>query len=345
MTRKPSPVPPAPPRGKAAEPTPSPKGSWRVRWRWPLTIGGLLLTGASLTYLLVPPTLVTGDAVTLDPGELAAAQQQQVQPMPSLLGLNRDVAQTVLGDSGLGGVKTEFSEREAAGPVGLILAQDPSVATRDVKQIALTVSIPALMPPVTGRGLKEGRDSLEQLGAVVEVERRIDPAVPRGQIVETIPPAGQVMPTVVRIVVSDPGDALSLATVNSVDSRSCSDISNVTVAGKSVGDGIECDTGEKVAFAEYATTGNAAALETTVGTNDRGGTGGARVRILGDGRELAAVDVGLGNSQPIRVDLRGVLRLRVEATTGNVDDAPSVVLGDARLLGSQDGLDVIASGR
>lgn len=265
--------------------------------------------------------------------------------MPSLLGLNRDVAQTVLGDSGLGGVKTEFSEREAAGPVGLILAQDPSVATRDVKQIALTVSIPALMPPVTGRGLKEGRDSLEQLGAVVEVERRIDPAVPRGQIVETIPPAGQVMPTVVRIVVSDPGDALSLATVNSVDSRSCSDISNVTVAGKSVGDGIECDTGEKVAFAEYATTGNAAALETTVGTNDRGGTGGARVRILGDGRELAAVDVGLGNSQPIRVDLRGVLRLRVEATTGNVDDAPSVVLGDARLLGSQDGLDVIASGR
>jgi hypothetical protein len=55
--------------------------------------------------------------------------------------------------------------------------------------------------------------------------------------------------------------------------------------------------------------------------------------------------VGLGHSEPIRVDLRDVLRLRIETTTGDADHAPDVVLGDARLLGLKEGLDAIASGK
>jgi len=333
-----------PPSGGA--PPVARKRSWWIRLRWPVMVVGLLLIGGSLTYLFVPPMVVSERAITVDPADLIAAQAQDAQPMPSLLGINRDVAQSVLGDNGLSGVKTTFVEQPAAGPVGLVLAQKPSPGAQNVKDIELTVSSPAQMPAVTGSTVADGRKTLEQLGAVVEIERRLDPNVPRGQIVESFPPAGDVMPVVVRIAVADPGDALSLASVNDVDSRSCSSVSGtITVNGKSVSDGIECDTGKNVAFVEYSLARNAAALEALVGTNDRGGTGGAKVTIFGDGRVLAVVDVGLGNSQPVRVDLRGVLRLRIEAVTGDVDNAPSAVLADARLLGPKDGLDVIASGR
>jgi hypothetical protein len=307
---------------------------------------GLLLVGASLTYLLIPPTIVGDNAIKVDPAELIAAQHGAAQPMPSLLGLNRDVAQTVLADAGLGGIKITFNDRAAAGPLGLVLAQKPSAGAGGVGEIELTVSTPAQMPDVVGKDVVDGRKALEQLGAVVQIERRVDPTAPRGQIMQSTPPAGQVMPTVVSVAVSDPGDALTLATVRAVNSDYCEDISaGEMVNGKTVGQSVQCRPGKNPAVIEYAVSRNAAALEAMVGTNDRGGTGGATVRILGDGRVLATVNVGIGHSEPIRVDLRDVLRLRIETVTSDQEHSPKVVLGDARLLGLKEALDAIASGR
>jgi hypothetical protein len=304
------------------------------------------LVGASLTYLLIPPTIVGDTAIKVDPADLIAAQQRTAQPMPSLLGLNRDVAQTVLADAGLDGVKLSFTEQSAAGPVGLVLGQKPSPGTGDVKEIQLAVSTPAPMPDVKGKSVVDARKALEQLGAVVEVDRRLDPAVPNGQVLDSTPAPGDVMPAVVQLAVSDPGDALTLATVRSVDDDYCSDVNaGELVNGKTVGQSVQCTPGRNPAFVEYAVSRNAAALEAIVGTNDRGGTAGATVTVFGDGRPLATVNVGLGHSEPIRVDLRDVLRLRIETTTGDADHAPDVVLGDARLLGLKEGLDAIASGK
>ena len=325
-----------------------PGDKWRAvkRFRWPALVTGLLLVGASLTYLLIPPTVVGDTAIRVDPADLIAAQQRTAQPMPSLLGLERDIAQTVLADAGLDGVTIEFTEQSAAGPVGLVLGQKPSPGSGDVKEIQLTVSTAAPMPDVKGRSVVDGRKALEQLGAVVEIQRRLDPTVSNGQILETTPPAGDVMPAVVQVAVSDPGDALTLSTIRSVDDDYCSDINaGEMVNGKAVGDSVQCAPGKNPAYVEYAVSRNAAALEAVVGTNDRGGTAGAAVTVLGDGRPLATVSVGLGHSEPIRVDLRDVLRVRIEMTTGDPDHAPKVVLGDARLLGTKEGLDAIASGK
>lgn len=323
--------------------SPPRKASWVVRFRWPAVALGLVLLGGSLTYLLVPPTFVTGDAISVDPADLVAAAEREAQAMPSVLGLNGDVAQTVLADAGLSGIETELVERPAAGPVGMVLSQNPSPGTNPVESIELTVSTPTQMPDVMGKSLDDARAQLEQLGAVVEIVPRFDPTVPKDQVIEFVPKTGETVPTVVTLTVADPGDALTLASVSSIDYDSCSTVDGVTVNGATVGDSIECDSGEDVAYIEYALSRNASALEAQVGTNDRGGTGAATVTVWGDGRQLATVEVWLGQSVPLRADVTGVMRLRIDVTTVGTEQNPSVVLADAKLLGLPAGLDAIAA--
>jgi hypothetical protein len=317
---------------------------WIVKWRWPVLCVSLILVGSGLTYLLVPPSIVASEQpIVVDPGGLAQAQQRVAQSMPSLLGLNKDVAGAALYDAGLGDLKITMVSRPAAGPVDLVLTQKPSPGTGSVSDIELTVSTPAMMPDVMGQNLKDARAGLEALGAVVEVVKRFDPTLPKDQIVDVVPKAGEVMPTVVTLTVADPGDALTLAMVNDVDSDSCGSLDSATMAGKPVTESIYCDTGEDPAYIEFAVSRNAAAFEAEIGTDDRGRTGGATVSVIGDGRVLSTTQVGLGISQHVVVPIGDVLRLRIEVTTGDTKQNPKVLLGDARLLGLPQGLDVIAS--
>ena len=79
------------------------------------------------------------------------------------------------------------------------------------------------------------------------------------------------LPTVVTLTVADPGDALSLADVSSVDYDNCSTDDEVSVNGQTVGDSVTCSTDpDDESFVEYSLARNAAALEATVGTDDRG---------------------------------------------------------------------------
>lgn len=328
---------------EAGKPSDAKTAGWLVRLRWPALIGGLLLAGGALTYLLVPPMIVAETAVTVNPSDLIAAEDAEAQPMPSLLGLNRDVAQTVLADAGLQGAKLKLTEKPAAGPAAMVVAQTPAAGTDSVEEIELTVSVPAPMPALVGQSLTDGRSQLEQLGAVVEIVSQFNPSVPKNQILDTTPKPGESIPTVASLVVGDPGDALTLSAVSSIDDNSCSTVDSATVNGTSVGDSVECDSGSKVAFVEYSLSRQAAALEALVGTDDRGGTGAARVVVFGDGRELASANVWLGHSVPIRADLNGVMRMRIDVTTADKEQNPTVILGDAKLLGLPDGLNAIAA--
>jgi hypothetical protein len=314
-----------------------------MRFRWVAVVVGLLLIGGGLTYLLVPPMMVAEDAIVVDPADLIAAQEGQTLPMPSLMGLNRDIAQTVLADAGLSGVPVTFLERPAAGPVDMIVSQTPSAGTDPVDAVELAVSVPVPVPEVIGKTLTDGRSELEQLGAVVEIASQFNPSVPKNQIVDVAPKPGEPAPTVVSVTVADPGDALTLASVSSVDDDSCGTVSSATVNGAAVGESVDCDSGKDTAFIEYSLSRQAAAFEALVGTDDRGRTGAARVGVFGDGRELAAADVWLGQSVPIRADLTGVMRMRIEVTTADTRQNPTVVLGDAKLLGLPEGLDAIAA--
>lgn len=316
--------------------------SWIVRLRWPALVVGLVMAGAGVTYLIAPPMVVSNEAIVVNPADLDAALQRTTLPMPSLLGLNRDVAQTVLLDSGLDGVAVKISERPAAGPAAQVVEQHPPAGTASVDKIEMVVSVPASMPAVVGTNLVDARPQLEQIGAVVEIVTRFDPAVPKNQVLDSTPKPGEPVPTLASLTVADPGDALTLTSVRSVDDSYCDTVSSAMVNGNAVGDSVTCDSGSKLAFVEYSVSRQAAAFEALIGTDDRGRTGAARVVVFGDGREVAATDVWLGHSVPLRVDLNGVMRMRIEVTTADTEENPTVVFGDGRLLGLPQGLDAIA---
>lgn len=316
---------------------------WVRRLRWPILVLGLLVAGASLGHIVIPRETPFGEAVIIDPTALDEATAGGNQAMPSILGLEIDVARQVLADAGLATVVIETDSRPSAGPAGSVVTQNPQAGTTGVDAIAVTLSSPVLIPDIVGSSLTDARAQLEQIGAVVQVEPIIDPTLPASSVRDVYPPEGSETPSVVKLTVVDVGDALTLADVGTVSSSGCSTVDSAVLGGTSVGSSVSCTPGSaRAGYVEYALSRNSTAMDALVGTDDRGGTGNARVRLIGDGRELAAVDTGLGRTTPIRLDTRGVLRLRVEVSGSSGSDAPDVILGDARLMGTPAGLDLIA---
>ncbi|MFC7961306.1 PASTA domain-containing protein [Rhodococcoides kroppenstedtii] len=313
------------------------------RLRWPVLVVGLLIVGASLGHLLIPRETPYGSGVLIDPAALAEEGDGTERSMPSVLGLDVDVARQVLADAGLGSIEVRTVDRPAAGPAGSVVTQDPAAGSTGVDAVSLTLSSPVLIPDVIGKSVADARAQLEKAGAAVQLDPIIDPTLPASTVRDVYPPVGSEAPSVITLTVVDTGDALSLATVGTVDSSGCSTVDEAVLNGTSVGSSVSCEPGNRSGYVEYALSRGATALDALVGTDDRGGAGGARVRILGDGRELAAVDVSLGRTVPVRVDTRNVLRLRIEVTGASGATAPDVVLGDARLSGTPAGLDLIAA--
>lgn len=314
--------------------------------RWPSFVLGILLIGGALTYLVLPPTVVSSDIpVQIDPDALLNTGNRAQRPMPSVLGLEREVAATVLHDAGIDSGTVTVAEQTAAGPAGIVLRQSPASGTTTGRPVNITVSVPALVPNLAGRTESEAGTTLERLGAVVQISRDVNFDVPHGVVLTTDPAPGQPTPTVVTLHVADAGEALTLSDVVAIDSD-CSGQSDTTVNGVTFANSVACSSrANNVVAAEYSLSRNAEALEATVGTDDREGTGQATVTVFGDGNPLSTTHVGLGRSEPIRVRTHGIMRLRIEVTTGDKDQAPTVVLGDARLIGSKTGLDAISGSK
>ena len=312
-------------------------------FRWTALVVGLLLIGASLSYVFAPrsggndsPVLLSADALAEGAGGAS---------MPSVLGLSQEIARSALADRGLSGVDVSVSEKPAAGPAGTVLEQTPGAGKAVTDTVALVISTTVTMPNLVGKPQNEARATLENMGAVVDVVTRVDPAVTAGAVLDSDPAPGKSTPSVVILTVADPGDALSLSTVDRVESSSCSTSSSTSVNGTTLANNVTCTPSRSdPAVAEYALARNATQFEATVGTDDQQGSGNAVVTIRGDGRVLKTVPVGLGRSAPVQVDVRNVLRLQITVTTDATDDQePNVVLGDARLRGTTEGLNQIAN--
>ncbi|MFT3662254.1 MAG: PASTA domain-containing protein [Gordonia sp. (in: high G+C Gram-positive bacteria)] len=311
--------------------------------RWSALCLGLIMIGWSAGYLLMPRTPVAEQInIPKEAFEAAAARAD----MPSVVGLDRNAAGAAISDAGISGVKIEYLEQPAAGPPGTVVGQKPASGNLVSGEIELTLSIPADMPDLTGVPHRDARTKLEDLGAIVAVEQVVDPEVPAGAVLRTVPEKGRTMPRTVTMVVAEAGDALSLSTVSSVSSSNCSSSSSSSVNGQTLSNNVTCRPGSsKTGRIEYAVNRHATLLEAVIGTDDRQGTGGATVTVFADDRPVKTVKVGLGTSEDVKVDLRKALRLRIEVTTAGGDDSPTVVLGDARLRGSTQGLDQIAGRR
>lgn len=329
----------------AARPAAGRRAWWVRPVAWAVTFTGLILVGMSAGQLWFAATVVEGPpvpAVTAAPGQGEAPLSTGLVVMPNVLGLDAATVARVLAD---GGVTAQVvrSEAPAAGPVGVVTSQVPRPGdpVEDVVEVVLSAEL-VVPGSVVGAAAAVARAELEALGAVVQVVRTVDPTQSEGVVLASDPAPGQVLGSVIVLTVADAGQALAFGDMDTVARDGCGGARDASVNGVAVDGGIGCSLNEgEVSFGEWVLARQGVLFEALAGVEDSGQQGSGVVRIFGDGVLLVEVPVSYGASSAVRVDVSGVLRLRVEAqpTAGE----PFVVLGDALVRGTQEQVDAIAA--
>jgi len=282
------------------------------------------------------------------PVNSAAADEGAV--MPDVRGLPVDLARQVVGDAGIPVQTVEVREQPAAGPVGTVVAQTPSFDTPAPARVSLTVSTAAVVPVVTGRSGTQVAEEMTALGARVEVERRYVPGAVAGNVASVSPAPGQPLPATVSLVVAESGGSVFLDALDAV-SGSCSTGSE-SVDGTTYAHALTCSAGTVGSSASevaWVLGRRADQVEATVGIPDDGQPGDrVLVQVLADGKVVGSVQAGYGAPAPLSVPVAGALRLGVRVsllTTGSTSSYSSgrAVLGDVRLVGSQQAVDALAA--
>lgn len=284
---------------------------------------GLVVVGFGLGQLLLPRTVVAAS----DPEPDVAESRAEQIVVPDVLGLDEATARRVFTDAGVDATVT-LSDRPSGGPVGLVVAQEPAAGgTWDSEPLTLVLSSEAAVPDVAGLSAADARFALERLGAVVTFSRVVDQTAAEGTVVSSSPAAGTTLGLIVDLAIADAGESITLGSLRSINSDGCSVQSRGSINGTSFDDSVSCEAGGDVSSREWVLGRHASVLESSLGILDSGEAGTATVRVLGDGVLLLSQEVPAGTSADIRVDLRGVLRLRIEVS-GPSDDV-DLVFGSA----------------
>jgi Uncharacterized protein conserved in bacteria len=251
--------------------------------------------------------------------------------MPDVRGLDPETALQVLADAGVPVAGVTTTERPAAGPSGVILAQTPVFGTIDPTEVLLVVSAPAAVPEVVGLEVGEAASLLIELGARVDRIEIFDPDAEVGVVTAVDPVAGSDLPEVVRVTVTaEPGTArLSQLSFRG----NCSTTSRLTMDGVQYAHGLECSASTAGRETTWQFGKAATVLEGTVGVPDDAEPGtSVGVRILGDGAELGNYTVAYGEPQHIELRVAGVIQLKIVVTGASGTEAG---LGDLSVLGAR----------
>lgn len=276
-----------------------------------LVCGGLVLLGAGLTQQFFPKTVVEA-AATEPEGEVEGTVEATT--VPDVLGLDESTARRVFTDSGIA-QRISITERPAGGPAGLVVAQVPAAGTTPSDDpIELTVSTAVAVPDVAGLSSEDARDQLEQLGAVVTFTRVVSADAAEGTVLAVNPAVGETLDLLVDLSIADAGASITLGSVDAISNDGCQILSRGAVNGVALDDSVGCGASTEGASREWTLGRHATTIEATLGLLDTGERGIATVRFIGDDVELFKQEVAFGTSSQIRVDVRGVLRLRVEVT-------------------------------
>lgn len=267
--------------------------------------------------------------------------------MPDVRGLPEDEAREILADTVLTGDAPVIEHRPWAGPPGVVIEQRPAFGVADPVAIDLVISEQATVPEVAGEPLDDIVDELEALGVRVEVARRFEDGVDPDTVLEADPPAGEPLPTAVRLAVSARSASVFLATLPAVEGR-CS-TGEETVDATTYPDAVTCRADdEDPAEHAWLLSRAVARVEGTIGVADDAPSDvELEVQLLVDGQVAESVTVAYGQPAQVDVATTGGLRLAVRATT--LTENPSfsfaeVVLGDLRLVGAADELDALQDG-
>ncbi len=313
----------------------------------PLVLAGTLLTGAVGGWFLnewLRPA--GGDVVLVNRPVVEEAAAAAAGTMPNLAGLTEAQARQALFSVGVKGEILAVVSRPAAGQSGIVIEQRPAPGEKTGNSVTVVLSAPAVVPKVVGLDGSKARDQFAALGAGVIVAREYRDGASEGTVLAVSPAEGSPLTDRVTLTLASAPSSVFLSKLRAADSD-CSSGSETTNA-KDYPNSIVCTTYATATatprVVEYVANKKLSSLEFAFGQSDRSPTGQvATVRVFADDRALPAQQVAFGEAKPLKFDIRGVLRVRIEVTvSGPKTDAVRVVLGDARFVGSPDAIDALA---
>ncbi|MGY1812859.1 PASTA domain-containing protein [Blastococcus sp. SYSU D00820] len=281
--------------------------------------------GDTTVQVIAAPTDAAGDLVAV----------------PDVRGLVLVDAQQAILDAGLPLDIVSTRDAPSALPAGTVVSQDPVGGTEDAEAVTLFVAVPGTVPDLVGQTADAARTALLDLGARFQQVQVYDPAAREGTVLLVDPPAGSPLTGTVTVTVAGPADSVFLSDLDAVEG-SCS-TGEYPVNGTDYVNSLSCSTGSTARTTSYLVDRLATSLDAVVGIADTSEPGtAATIAVYGDGRELARVTVGYGQSQPISVPLAGVLRVDLQYIAVGDDDYGNLVLGDARAVGSPEAITQLA---
>ncbi len=337
---------------EAADPAAEPTGSTRKRPRdrrvlaalvgsAVLTVVAAFLAGAALGWGANARAMAGRDLGAADPtasGIDVAADLTATVLTPDVRGLSENDARQVLADAGVATGAVTTTTREAAGPAGRVIAQDPVFGTADPATVFLTVSTTAKVPDVAGKDGQAIAAALAQLGAEVTLRRTYLAGTPAGVGISIEPAPGTDLPAQVTLVLADGATSLYLTDLDTV-TGGCSD-GRESVNGVQLDNTLTCPARASASETSWIIGHAIDTLDATLGIpDDVDPSARVRVEVLADGVPKADLTVTYGTSTPLHVDTTGALRLTVRISNltpaeQRIDAA--VAIADAKVSGGTD---------
>lgn len=294
----------------------------------------LVLLGAGATMLWAPPKVNEIVQVKAPEGSVdAAAVTADAALMPDVVGLNESIAVRVLSDSGVAS-PVSVETVKAPGPAGRVLSQSPEPGVSDPGAVNLEISEAILLPDVVGKSLEDARAELSSLGVQVAATRVVDPTATSGEILSTNPEAGQEAPLNIEVVVADEGERFPLINLPYGQEREWSKENDYIYGPTTFATallGVPDDGDDTVV--EFAVEGRAKVLTFTLGVEEAAPGTKVNVAVGADGEEVESYTAVAGETADARLAVEDVQLLRFTLAPLDVDDPPTVIIGDPDLRG------------
>lgn len=337
-------------------------GTGRRWWLVAAAVAGVALVGTAAAWALLDPggeavtasasTTPSEQGMTASPAAVEAAggtppptptPSPTVEPLEVPTVTGEDLASATASLEALGLV-VESRSQPVAGPVDVVLEQDPAggeeIAAGGTVVLSVSEAVPT--PDLVGMSRDQAEATLGDLEVNVDVERRYVPDSEIDQVIEQSVPASEPLPEDVTLTVAQGPATLFLEQLNPVDSNGFYGEEAIELDGKVYPHSLVTRSMRDVwnaasSDAEFNLSRDFSRLQALLGYGDTGSADGViRIEIFGDGQTLASEDVALGTTVPIDVEVTGVLRLKVIASWLSGESTGNAALGDARLLGDPD---------
>jgi len=294
-----------------------------------------------------PSTGVTSVDDTAPAGPESDADESVSIVIPELVGMQESDATELLISISLEDIS--YIEQPSLGPEGVVINQLPRAgSTYRSGPITLTYSIPLPdMPDVVGMRVGEAESLFRDWGVDVRTELELSDERPDGEVLSSVPSAGERVGSEIQLNVAAAPVAGKLGTEDAplldyvINNRSYGSYTNkpAEVNGELYEDSLLAELSRYTeagdsAYWDYNISRDWNRLEAVVGiTDDSTFEQRARFRVVLDGDVIwERDDVGFGEEVPVAIDISGGLRLRLEVVALDNGEV-GIAWGAPRLLG------------